>query len=211
MSDDLDDPPASPLAPTALARTMTPRQRRFVAEYLIDSNASQAFVRAGYSRKHARRSAWRLMHIPAVRAAIEAGQQELAAALKVSAERVIAEYVSVAFASVTDFLDIGEDGSVRLDLEKAPPEKRGAVADVRAEERQSPDGARSRVVRLKLAPKMRALDALSRHLGLFAPRATVTLTRTLKDDGVAERDLATELREARERVANWDSRFADED
>lgn len=211
MSDEPEDPPASPLAPQALATTMTPRQRRFVAEYLIDPNASQAFVRAGYSRKHARRSAWRLMHIPAVRAGIEAGQQELAAAFKISAERVIAEYVSVAFASVTDFLDIGEDGSVRLDLEKAPPEKRGAVVDLRTEEHESPTGGRSRVLRLKLAPKMRALDALSRHLGLFAPRATVTLTRTPKNDGVVERDLAAELREARERVATWDSRFAEED
>ena len=77
MTDDLANPPASPRALKAL--TLTPRQRRFVAEYLIDSNASQAFVRAGYSPKHARRSAWRLMRIPAVRAAIDAGQQELAA------------------------------------------------------------------------------------------------------------------------------------
>ncbi len=204
MTDDLDDPPTAPAA-----RKLTARQRRFVAEYLIDSNGSQAFVRAGYSANHARRSVWRLMRIPAVRAAIEAGQQELAASLKVSAERVIAEYVSVAFASVTDYLEIAEDGGVRLDLEKAPPEKRGAVADVRVEEHVSPDGGRSRVTRLKLQSKLRALDSLSRHLGLFAPRATAAV-RAPKDDGNAGRDLAAELREARERVATWDSRFADE-
>jgi len=207
MTDHLDDPPLSPST-----RTLTPRQRRFVAEYLIDSNASQAFLRAGYSPRNSRRAAWRLMRLPALRAAIEAGQQELAAAAKVSAERVIAEYVRVAFASVDDYLDIREDGSVRLDLEKVPPEKRGAIADVRVEEHTSPEGGRSRIVRLKLASKLHALDSLSRHLGLFAPRAIATVkARTQKDGGGAGRDLGTELREARERIAGWDSRFADED
>jgi phage terminase small subunit len=205
MSDDFDDPPASPPG-----KTLTPRQSRFVAEYLIDSNGSQAFVRAGYSKTHSRRSVWRLMRIPAVRAAIEAGQQELAASLKVSAERVVAEYIRVAFASVADYLDIAEDGTVRLDLANAPPEKLAAIADVRDEERDSPKRGRSRVLRLKLASKLHALDSLSRHLGLFAPRAT-TATRARQDDGGVERDLAAELREARERVATWHERFAHED
>lgn len=208
MSNDLDISLTTPKAP---GKALTSRQQRFVAEYLVDSNASQAFLRAGYSPTHKRRSAWRLMRIPAVRAAIEAGQQELAAALKVSAERVIAQYVSVAFASVTDFLDIGEDGSVRLDLEKVPPDKRVAIADIRVEEHESPERGRSRVIRLKLEPKLHALDSLSRHLGLFTPRATISRVRAPRDDGGVERDLAAELREARERVASWDSRFAEED
>lgn len=208
MSDDLDTPRITPKAPR---KTLTTRQRRFVDEYLVDSNASQAFLRAGYSPTHNRRSAWRLMRIPAVRAAIDAGQQELAAAFKVSAERVIAQYVSVAFASVTDYIEVGEDGSLRLDLEKVPPEQRAAIADVRAEVRESREGGRSRIFRLKLESKLHALDSLSRHLGLFAPRATITRVRVPRDDGGVERDLAAELREARERVASWDSRFAEED
>lgn len=203
MTDDFEDTTSPAAVPT-----MTPRQRRFVEEYLIDLNASQAFVRAGYSPTHTRRSAWRLMQNPAVRAAIEAGRHRLAAACKVSAERVIAEYVRVAFASVHDYLDIGEDGSVRLDLTKMPPEHLAAIADFRLEEEEpkSPDGRRVRRLRIKLASKLHALDSLSRHLALFAGRPA---SRVHPEDAETEagRDLAAELREAQERVANWHSRF----
>jgi phage terminase small subunit len=199
MTDDISD----------TEKTMTPRQRRFVDEYLIDLNASQAFLRAGYSATHARRSAWRLMHIPAVRAAIEDGQQALAAASRVSAERVIAEYVRVAFASVQDYLDIGEDGRVRLDITKAPSGYLAAIADFRFEEEESPQGGRVTRLRIKLANKLHALDSLSRHLGLFTarPAARAAETGSGGEDG---RDLAAELREAQERLANWHNSLPEE-
>ena len=196
--------------PSDTETTMTPRQRRFVDEYLIDFNASKAFLRAGYSTAHARRSAWRLMQTPAVRSAIEAGQQRLAATASVSAARVIAEYVRVAFASVEDFLAIGADGSVRLDLTNVPPGHLAAIADFRLEEHRSEDGRTTRL-RIKLANKLHALDSLSRHLGLFAVRPAGYGPDERHDGGSDDgRDLAAELREAQERVAHWHERFAGE-
>lgn len=69
-----DDP--SPLSPQA--STLTPRQQRFVDEYLIEPNVQQAYVRAGYN-PDSRNSSYRLMTIPAVREAIQEGQHRLAA------------------------------------------------------------------------------------------------------------------------------------
>jgi phage terminase small subunit len=204
MTDDDDLTPSS-----SPGRALTPRQQRFVDEYLIEPNVRQAYLRAGYN-PDSKRSSYRLMTIPAVREAIQEGQNRLAATFKVSAERVIAEYVRIAFASVNDYLAIDpDDGSVRLDLMKAPPENMAAIADFRFEQHdaRTAKGTRVQRVRIKLACKLHALDSLSRHLGLFASR----LPRGDGADGEAMgRDLAAELREARDRVLNWADRFPPE-
>jgi phage terminase small subunit len=200
-----DDDPSPSSSP---GRTLTPRQRRFVDEYLIEPNVRQAYLRAGY-KPNSQRSSHRLMSIPAVREAIHEGQERLAATFKVSAERVIAEYVRIAFASVRDYVAIDEaDGSVRLDLTKAPPDNMAAISDFRFEQTdtKTAKGARVQRVRIKLACKLHALDSLSRHLGLFASRPAGEGL----DGEAMGRDLVAELREARDRVLNWDSRFPPE-
>jgi len=202
-NDDDRSPSSSP------GRTLTPRERRFVDEYLIEPNVRQAYLRAGYN-PNARRSSHRLMTIPAVREAIQEGQQRLAATFRVSAERVIAEYVRIAFASVRDYIAIDEhDGSVRLDLMKAPPENMAAISDFRFEQHdgKTAKGTHVQRVRIKLACKLHALDSLSRHLGLFASQPAGEGA----DGEAMGRDLAAELREARDRVLNRASRCPPEE
>jgi phage terminase small subunit len=54
---------------------MTPRQQRFVEEYLVDLNATQAAIRAGYSARTANEQGARLLANASVAAAIQAAQQ----------------------------------------------------------------------------------------------------------------------------------------
>lgn len=68
---------------------MNPKQERFVAEYLIDLNATQAAIRAGYSKKTARQTGAENLSKPAIREAIAEGQVKRAAKLEVTQERVI--------------------------------------------------------------------------------------------------------------------------
>ena len=68
---------------------MTPKQRRFVAEYLKDQNATQAAIRAGFSAKTAHSSGPRLLDDVGVKAAIEAGMKKVEAKAEVSAEYVL--------------------------------------------------------------------------------------------------------------------------
>lgn len=70
-------------------RGLTPRQAAFVREYLIDLNAKQAAVRAGYSEATAQEQASRLLSNVKVRAAVDAGKADRAAELKVTASDVI--------------------------------------------------------------------------------------------------------------------------
>ncbi|MCB1975314.1 MAG: terminase small subunit [Burkholderiaceae bacterium] len=69
---------------------MTPRQARFVDEYLIDGNGTQAATRAGYGAAGARVAAHRLLTNVAISSAIEARQRADASRLAVDRERVLA-------------------------------------------------------------------------------------------------------------------------
>lgn len=81
---------------------LTPKQARFVAEYLVDCNATQAAVRAGYSAKTAKVQGSRLLTNAAVRKAVEAKGAKVAAKLEITAERIEAELGRYAFAESPD-------------------------------------------------------------------------------------------------------------
>ena len=70
---------------------MTPKQQRFVDEYLIDLNATQAAIRAGYSEKTAQEQGSRLLSNVMVQKAVTEGQAEHADNCAVTVESLIAE------------------------------------------------------------------------------------------------------------------------
>ena len=69
--------------------TMTPKQQRFVEEYLVDLNATQAAIRAGYSEKTARSQGQRLLTNVDIAMAIEAGQTERSERTEVTQDYVL--------------------------------------------------------------------------------------------------------------------------
>lgn len=149
---------------------LNPRQARFVAEYLKDPNGTQAYIRAGYVSAHPSDVSKRLRRKPHVRAAIGAGQRKILRKLDLTVKRLIAAHARMAFANLDDYLEIREDGSARIDLSKA-----GAgwsVARITVSRLRTPRGGRThgRRLRITLTSKLRALDALARHLGMFAKR-----------------------------------------
>ena len=56
---------------------MTPKQQAFVSEYLIDLNATQAAIRAGYSPKTAEQLGYQLLQHPSVRAAVDEALEKI--------------------------------------------------------------------------------------------------------------------------------------
>ena len=75
---------------------MTNKQRRFVEEYLIDLNATQAAVRAGYAPKHADNQASQLMAKTHVKAEIMRAIAERSKRTGVTADRVLMELAKLA-------------------------------------------------------------------------------------------------------------------
>ena len=70
-------------------RKLTPRQERFVKEYLVDLNATQAAIRAGYSAKTANRIGPELLGKTCVAAAIARQKEKRAAKIELTAEKVL--------------------------------------------------------------------------------------------------------------------------
>lgn len=75
---------------------MTPKQQLFVREYLVDLNATQAAIRAGYSAKTAEQQGPRLLGNVEVAAAIQAGMDKRAAKVELTAEEVLADIKRIA-------------------------------------------------------------------------------------------------------------------
>lgn len=72
-----------------MAQNITPKQARFVEEYLIDLNATQAAIRAGYSAKNADQIGPRMVGKSRVAAAIAEGQKKIAKKLEITQEWVL--------------------------------------------------------------------------------------------------------------------------
>ena len=96
---------------------MTDKQARFCEEYMIDLNATQAAIRAGYSPKTAQEQSARLLSNVMVQNRLAQLQAEQSRRTGVSADRVVRELAKIAFANASDLID-PETASVKLDASR---------------------------------------------------------------------------------------------
>lgn len=155
--------------------SLTPKQARFVDEYLIDLNGTQAAIRAGYSKKTANEQAARLLANVSVAKAIVAAKAERAARTHLSQDRVLRELTAIAFCDIGSILEETQPpGNWRFKPVPAWPEAtRRAVASIRSKHSghdvgtQAGGSRSSEVVGVRFWGKLYALRLLSQHLGLF--------------------------------------------
>ena len=139
--------------------TLSAKQQAFVAEYMVDLNAKQAAIRAGYSPASAHVTASRLLNDANVAEAVEVARTALRDKAAISAEWVLEQYRRIADADIRDIITI-ESGEIRIkDSADWTDEQAAAIAEVS----MSPTGT----LRVKQNSKQAALDSLSKHLGLF--------------------------------------------
>ena len=142
----------------SVAGKMTPKMQKFVDEYLVDLNATQAAIRAGYSKKTAYSIGVSNLKKPEIQAAIQKRQKSAAEKLEITRERVLKELASIGFAKATDFLTIQGGRVLIKDSDDVAADKLAALASVK-------EGMYG--VEVKLADKARALEMLGKYLGLF--------------------------------------------
>ena len=153
---------------------MTKKQKRFVEEYLIDLNATQAAIRAGYKAESARQLANENLTKPYISAAIDRAMAERSKRTGINQDRVIQELARIAFVKITDVID--ENGEIRRD---ANVDDLATVEAVKIKEVENQWGTgREREVRL--ASKLKALELLGKHLGMFKDKLDVGVDGELK-------------------------------
>lgn len=163
--------------------TCSPKQQRFVDEYLVDLNATQAAIRAGYSAKTAAAQGSRLLSYAKIAAAVQAGRARMSEKLEVTQDRIVAELAKLGFANMADYMRTGPDGDPYLDFSALTRDQAAALTEVTVEDFKDGRGEEVRNVRrvkFKLADKRAALVDLGKHLGLFTEKVehsgTVTVT-----------------------------------
>ena len=125
---------------------MTPRQRRFVDEYLIDLNATAAALRAGYARSTAEDQSYRLLKQPEIAAAIGAAQKERAERLRLTQDYVLGNLIELA----------------ERCMQKVPVMVRRGGVQV-----HSTDEAGHHMWTFNATGATRALELIGKHLGMF--------------------------------------------
>ncbi len=140
---------------------------RFVDEYIVDLNATQAAIRAGYSPKTAKQQGHRLLTYVDVQRAIEAKRKEVAGDLGITRERVLKEMAKLAFSDLRQLYN--EDGSLKHPHEW-PEGAAGAISGMELVEEfgDGPDGKKliGYTKKLKLWDKGKQLENLLKHLGM---------------------------------------------
>ncbi len=142
---------------------MTPKQAAFVAEYLVDRNATQAAIRAGYSKKTAGQIGDENLKKPEIRAAIDAGLAKLSGKIEITAERVLRERARLAFFDPRKLFD-GDGRPIPIHL--LDDDTAAVINGVDVLQVGGEENGIAVVKKYRLAGKDASLAALEKHFGL---------------------------------------------
>ena len=148
---------------------LTAKQEMFVQEYLIDLNATQAAIRAGYSPHTAKDIGCENLSKPNIRACIDKALAERSRRTGINADRVLRELARIGFLKPTEAVNMKEV-TVKDDISD---DDAAAIAFVRVKTIPTADG--EGIEReVKFADKIKALELLGKHLRMFTENINLT-------------------------------------
>lgn len=147
---------------------LTNKQKKFIDEYLVDLNATQAAIRAGYKEKAAYRTGAENLRKPQIQEEIQRRMQERQQRTEVTQDMVVKELAAIAFARATDYVEIRSNGVCSTVVIKPTTDLSDqqirAIAGIK-------EGANG--IEIKLNDKEKALELLGRHLGMWNDKIKV--------------------------------------
>lgn len=170
--------------------TPNKRQLMFVREYLIDLNAKEAAIRAGYKAVNADKTGSQLLNHPVIAQEIQKEMDLRAKTTRITAEEVLKELYLIA---TTDLSQAFGDDNKLLPIKDMPIEIRRAISSIEVDEIWDGYGEEREVVgqtkKIKLWDKTKTLELLAKHLKLLTDKIEIT-----GNTGLADR-----IKKARER------------
>ena len=153
-------------------KNLNPKHARFVQEYLIDLNATQAAIRAGYSQHTAKVTGSRLLTKADIASAVAAGAARQLASADLTATRTLEEIRRLAFSDVRAL--VTETGNLR-GLHELTPEQSAAIASVEViiKNAAAGDDHTDTVYKIRQWDKPKALEMLAKHFALLTERVDV--------------------------------------
>lgn len=148
---------------------ITPKQQRFIDEYMVDLNATQAAIRAGYSPTVAREMGCENLAKPYIKVQIDLKMAELSKRTGINAERVVRELAKMAFVNPLDVINI-DDAAIKAGINN---DDAAAISSVKVKRIPTEEGE---IVEreIKISDKTRNLELLGKHLGMFTDKLNIS-------------------------------------
>ena len=169
---------------------LTAKQQRFIVEYLIDLNAAQAAIRAGYAMKGAKDQAYQLMQRPEVVAAIKEAIEARNQRVQVDADYVLNRLTEI---DQMDLLDILDDDMSIKPLSKWPKVWRQSLSGFDIAEMFEGVGKERDLVglmkKIKWPDKVKNLELLGKHVNVNAFRENVNHSGSINLTNMTDEEL----------------------
>jgi len=165
-----------------MANKLTAKQQTFVEEYLIDLNATQAAIRAGYSKKTAYIIGHENLSKPNIAEAIQKAKAERSERTGVTADMVIAELAKIGF---SDLRNVLTSSGQLIDPQDWDDATAGAISSLEVVvNSRGGSGDENEPIdythKIKVWDKNSALEKLGKHLGMFVDRSEVKVEATIE-------------------------------
>lgn len=142
---------------------LTDKEERFCLEYIIDLNATQAAIRAGYSEKTAGSIGHENLKKPEIESFIIELKKSRSIRTQITADKVLQELANVGFANLQDYLN--GDLTVK-NIQILKRKKASAISSIKKTTFESEMGVKT-TIEFKLHDKIRALEDIGKHIGFF--------------------------------------------
>lgn len=148
---------------------LTDKQALFCEEYIVDLNATQAALRAGYCKRSINNIGPANLLKVGIRTEIQRLKAERSERTNIKADDVVLELAKVGFSNIEDYLTVDEDGETRLkSFEDIERNVLAAIESIKISTTMNKDGSREyTTTQFKLHSKLNALEQLGKHLGIF--------------------------------------------
>jgi phage terminase small subunit len=153
---------------------LNPNQERFCQEYMVDLNATQAAIRAGYAAGSASGQGSRLLANAKIQARIGDLRGEQQIRTEITADRVLQQYADIADYRFSDIANFDGIECTFKPMNEWPKSAHAAISsvkqttDVRTVRGESGETEYKTIkIEFRVDDRLRALDAMGRHLGIF--------------------------------------------
>lgn len=148
-----------------MAGTLSPKQQAFVDQYLVDLNATQAYLRAGYrcSEETARRNGHKLLTNTDIQAFVAERMADRAKRTEIDQDRVVLEIARLAFSDVRKLFD----GNRLKRMDEIDDDTAAAISSVKVSTRQVGEGEVEHIAEIKFWPKTPSIEMACKHVGMF--------------------------------------------
>lgn len=153
-----------------MGRKLTEKQKQFVEEYLIDLNATQAAIRAGYSKKMADKIGHQLLGKTRVKQAIQDAIEDRQKRTQVTSDRVLHELANLGF---SDIRGAFTDSGTLKRPEEWDDKTAAAISSIEVVTRNLGEGEVEYIHKIKLWDKKGALELIGKHLKMFTDRVEI--------------------------------------